>query len=763
MSVKISVIIPNFNCEKYLDKCLASVATQTLKEIEIIVIDDASTDKSLEVIEKFAKEDNRFKVIKYATNKSQSQARKDGVLASKGEYIMFLDSDDYLEKNACEELYDEIKKEAVDIICFNSNVIKSTPLISDQRVASLQRWLNSSDTNRYSKTDLLEKCFISKTLPFTLWNKIYNSRLCKDAFNCVKDGYYPKGQDVYAFFFIATKANSLLKINKTYYNYSFGTGVAGSQTLTVKQFQKICAQGKIVHELNEYFFNNINFQKYINALDDSYTREIASKWLTQVSLVDSAQCFQCLLENFKSEKIVEVLLEKNVYAQSSIAKRIEKINTPQKKNIKNIGIFYHRLTFGGVQKVIREQAKILLDHGFNVYLFIEEINKNEQIFQIDNRAKIVYIEKSVPYNKSNAIAHNKSFSQKIIDNPIELMIYHAGTSGNLLWDLILLKGHNIRTCVFHHESFAHYITTMTYYGIGRHDVFKLADQVVTLTKTAEIYYKSLGINATFIPNITPKIDNNNIALGNTNKILCIGRLDDSVKQYHESLKILKEIIKENPKVKLHFVGEFKNPSNKTNFINFAKKLGVFNNVVFEGAHSELEKFYKDATCLLITSLSEGFSLILAEAKSFGLPVILYDLPYLDLVKDNLGVVRVEQGNTKGASEAFKMLNENSNFWKRKQKECLESLGNFQKTYNSELLLIDLITAPVSAINNIEVNSEEVGIIVRTIMSNYLNSVKKYKALEEKSRTILCTVKKPRNEFIFEVMTKLKTLFNTLFK
>lgn len=117
-SVKVSVIIPVYNVEDYLQECLDSICGQTLRDIEIICINDGSTDDSLRILEKFAAEDKRITIVSQR-NKGLSGARNTGVLFATGEYIYFIDSDDYIDKTALEYLYKEAKKDALDILYFD--------------------------------------------------------------------------------------------------------------------------------------------------------------------------------------------------------------------------------------------------------------------------------------------------------------------------------------------------------------------------------------------------------------------------------------------------------------------------------------------------------------------------------------------------------------------------------------------------------------------------------------------------------------------
>ena len=104
MSVKVSVVIPVYNVAPYLTKCMESVSGQTLQDIEIIAVNDASTDNSLTILKKFAKQDSRIQIISHKKNTKTAGCRNDGLDAATGEYVCFLDGDDYLDTDFCEKI-----------------------------------------------------------------------------------------------------------------------------------------------------------------------------------------------------------------------------------------------------------------------------------------------------------------------------------------------------------------------------------------------------------------------------------------------------------------------------------------------------------------------------------------------------------------------------------------------------------------------------------------------------------------------------------
>ena len=120
---KVSIIVPVYNVKPELENCLNSLIHQTLHDIEIICIDDFSNDGCIDILKKYARQDSRVTNIFHKENLGTSQARKDGVLSSHGQYIMFVDGDDFLSPNACELAYNAIELNKTDIVQFDVNII----------------------------------------------------------------------------------------------------------------------------------------------------------------------------------------------------------------------------------------------------------------------------------------------------------------------------------------------------------------------------------------------------------------------------------------------------------------------------------------------------------------------------------------------------------------------------------------------------------------------------------------------------------------
>lgn len=160
--VKVSVIIPVYNVQEYLGFCLDSVCSQTLKDIEIICIDDGSTDKSGKILAEYAAKDPRFIIIKQE-NKGQSAARNAGIKKAKGEYLSFVDSDDWINDIFLEKLYTAAVNENVDVCGCGFKRVKSGREKVSLKFDSLKK-----------ATTLHEKfCLFDMPRHNYVWNKIY--------------------------------------------------------------------------------------------------------------------------------------------------------------------------------------------------------------------------------------------------------------------------------------------------------------------------------------------------------------------------------------------------------------------------------------------------------------------------------------------------------------------------------------------------------------------------------------------------------------
>lgn len=209
---KFSIIVPVYNVRDYLGICMESLINQTIKDIEIICVNDGSTDDSLEILQQYAEKDYRIKVCD-KVNGGSSSARNLGLDEAEGEFILFVDSDDILEKNACDRLYMEILQTGADIVVFGTKVFP-------QYVANKHAWLwNNLHVNlRHYTENCVEALFKEKPSKPFIWNKCYRRSIIEKN-NIRFDEELGLGEDNLFLFEMYPKVEQVIYIPDQLYNY----------------------------------------------------------------------------------------------------------------------------------------------------------------------------------------------------------------------------------------------------------------------------------------------------------------------------------------------------------------------------------------------------------------------------------------------------------------------------------------------------------------------------------------------------------------
>ncbi len=196
---KISIIMPIYNSEKLMDKPIMSVLNQTLKEIELICINDKSTDNSLKKLKELQKKDKRLKIINNKDNCGPGESRNKGIKIARGKYICFVDSDDWLEKDACDLLYKKAEQKNADVVLIKPKLVFENKTILDKRLLknkeqenkkiifkkTIQRKIAWAPWSRMIKRELLEKnnilfpnLYVAEDMDFAYKTIYYANKIC---------------------------------------------------------------------------------------------------------------------------------------------------------------------------------------------------------------------------------------------------------------------------------------------------------------------------------------------------------------------------------------------------------------------------------------------------------------------------------------------------------------------------------------------------------------------------------------------------------
>ena len=233
----VSLLIPIYNAEESLRLSLDSAAAQTLPELEILCLDDGSSDGSAALCRECAERDGRFRLLRHGENRGSMAARKTLVEEARGAYIMFLDADDWLEKDACARAYERIRREKTDLVQFGL-AVDPAPGISPEAADWFRRF-SAPCCRRLHGTEILSACFLDREMSWNLVNKIYAAPLLKRAMDYVDfSGKIIHGEDLYITFAALCLAGSFAGFPAELYHYRYGYGVTGS-AVTPEAFEKL--------------------------------------------------------------------------------------------------------------------------------------------------------------------------------------------------------------------------------------------------------------------------------------------------------------------------------------------------------------------------------------------------------------------------------------------------------------------------------------------------------------------------------------------
>ena len=331
---KISIIIPIYNAENYLKRCLDSVINQTLKDIEIICINDCSKDSSLEILKEYSKKDNRIKIINLKENKGESKARNIGLDNTNSEYIAFLDNDDEIDLDFYEKLYNKAIKTNSDIVKAGVDIINYDKKHQKDNLNELIKQNNSK-------------------LYFThyWWSAIYKSSLIKE--NNIKFlEKYEIGEDILFLNQAILNCKKLEIIDNTYYHYHKRENSTDSKILN---YEKI----KSIINIREIIINNIlNYEDF---------DKLSDKIINDIFIWHIKSILNCCYRT-KNSKELEYIIDKTILIYTKINKYI-KINS----NIDEIHLSY--LKSNNKEKL----KELYLKNNTPKKMFIESLRLNHKI------------------------------------------------------------------------------------------------------------------------------------------------------------------------------------------------------------------------------------------------------------------------------------------------------------------------------------------------------------------------------------------------
>lgn len=247
-----SIVVPVFNTSSTLKRTLTSVLNQSFSDIEVIIINDASTDNSPEIITDYALHDKRIKVVNNKINSSLYVSRLKGIENAAGEYVLFLDSDDWLELDACKILYNKLKMSDIEVLEFGYT-----------KEPSKQK---SCICKTYTTEDIL-----NEKINFTIWNKAYKREFLLNFSKELPSFYCNYAEDAFFSLIFSYYCKTFYYIESFLLHYSEGTGISTQKIKSTEKVIRICTDVTTISKNLKDFFSNKS-DKYCLQIDNFILR-----------------------------------------------------------------------------------------------------------------------------------------------------------------------------------------------------------------------------------------------------------------------------------------------------------------------------------------------------------------------------------------------------------------------------------------------------------------------------------------------------------
>lgn len=301
MKTEISIIVPVYNSEKYISECIESVLAQTANNYELILLDDASTDNSANIIDYYQKENGeKISVYHFKKNEKQGKARNVGIKNAKGRYIIFLDSDDTLDRFACEMLYNKAEEETSDIVFCDYEIIGGKIKNEYCTHVDVEYMGNLTDAKR--------KALITTSV--VPWAKLIKKKLIVD-----NDIFFPEGksyEDRATTYLYYLYANKVAKVEKPLYKYRIVEDSTTNQKNKNRHYEALEMGETLIYRFKERQF----FEKFYQEIE-----YFAIEQLYCQGIINAQKQFDCFPKQYANRLLKTLLLEFPDFEKNTYFKR----------------------------------------------------------------------------------------------------------------------------------------------------------------------------------------------------------------------------------------------------------------------------------------------------------------------------------------------------------------------------------------------------------------------------------------------------------
>lgn len=657
-SVRVSIVMPLFNDEQFVAAALNSCLAQTLRDIEVICVDDASTDATAEIVESYGLKDARVRLIRQPTNLSAFQARRSGIAAARAPYILFLDGDDELAPSAAQIALAVAQKRDADVVGFGVDIITENSPVPRRFEAALQP--------RFS--ELVRPAIVTSLFPAGevanghLWRYLFESSLLRNAYEGLPaDLPFYRANDLPITFLALTHARKYASTPERLYRYHFRRGTSGHVIDGIDRFQFLMSGIDPITAVRDAVVESATRTAAVEGVLESYESarlhiigNVLRSWLSDTSGELRADTLRLLREKVGTLAVVQAAA---TFCEAALPAIAPLTDAPtQLGDVRSVLLMTAHLDTGGLQSVLIDQATRLHRLGYRVTIVV--LRDTPRHIDLPAEITVIVIDGTtgsrVGELASICAAHEVDV---IIDHHI---LY------NDRWPWFVLAG---LACGVPTIGWVHNFALRPIFDGTRRTSFlteyaRLLFKIVTLSPVDVAFWKLQGVpSAVYLANPPSQLMISALEHEPERRIEAPlelawwGRLDAPTKQVDHLIRVAAQLKARGVDFRLRIIGPDSRNLRASQLQEAAVELGVDDcvEVLGERDGSDLAAELADAHVLVSTSAIEGFQLTILEAQAMGMPVVMYDLPWLTNVRGNDGLIVTPQNDPGAFADALVRL------------------------------------------------------------------------------------------------------------
>ena len=657
---RVSIIIPAYNSGRVIGTSCACALAQTERDLEVIVIDDGSSDDTAARVEEIAAHDARVRLVRHPENRGRLEARRTGIQHAAGTFTLFLDSDDEIAPDLAEHLL-TLQDDRFDIVQCSFEMRYLAYITPDER--QFNDDFNRAPDLEAEGDDVTHVVFRDRLTTWSLCGKLMRTDLLKRAIAEVPPSSLTQAEDACIYFIVSCLAESYKGVGD-YRGYVYNIDLGGSDArwkqMDLDQFAFSCRYVDSMDLIGAYIERNGLWERLVDDYQTvryEHVRAVADKLVTFVERPLRADAYDKLVTSWDVEEAVAALSEVAWDAPADCLQNVAKadaLHCPPRP-VRTVAAYLYNMHIGGAERVAADLVNLWHDQGLRV-VFFADAPQSECAYELPEDVVWVQLPEAVSMERGGYLPRAQAIARALRRYQVDAYVSHQWWSPLLAWDLMLVKTLGVPFCLISHNLFMAQFYEPNPHEFDHSRIIRHTDALVVLSEADKRFWDKFNprVRCTVNPMTTWPDEARRSKLTGKN-VVWVGRLSSFDKQPQEALRIMARVMAHDPDCTLTLVGPAPSDGDLQHLKMLARSLGIEDRVEFAGPHDDPSPFYERAAVHLLTSRVDGWCLVLAESKAHGLPCVMYEMPYLTLTQGERGIIAVPQGDREGAARAVSAL------------------------------------------------------------------------------------------------------------